>query len=81
MDFTNNLSLAGGYDAIWLLVLEDPTPLAGTPNAIDEVEAIWSSWTALSVSPLSATESIAKGIRLERLQDVPGLEDVLSKTN
>ena len=69
--------LAGGYDAIWVLVLDPP----GGPDAekpLHRVEQVWAHWKALDVSPLSATESFEKGIRLEKLEDIPGLKEVFS---
>ncbi|GJE94467.1 phosphomevalonate kinase [Phanerochaete sordida] len=63
---------AGGYDAIWVLVF-DPAGIAAEELPSRRVEAQWQSWTALSVSPLSAGESAAKGVRVEELGAVPGL--------
>ena len=64
---------AGGYDAIWLLVLQ-PRDTALSSSVISNVEKLWNSWTGMSVSPLLATESLERGARKESLQDVPGLE-------
>ncbi|EJT51109.1 hypothetical protein A1Q1_07704 [Trichosporon asahii var. asahii CBS 2479] len=41
---------AGGYDAIWLLAIDDPSSLEG-------VERVWEGWTEMSVCPLSARQS------------------------
>ncbi|KAF5321229.1 hypothetical protein D9619_001788 [Psilocybe cf. subviscida] len=68
---------AGGYDAIWLLVC-DPISCNPDQSPLERVEHIWSNYTELSVSPLSCEESLAKGIRLESLNDVPGLADVVA---
>jgi phosphomevalonate kinase len=69
-------SSAGGYDAVWVLVVDPPnTPVGDLP--LTRVENVWTSWTKLDVSPLSAAESLEKGIRLERLEDVTGLREVL----
>ncbi|KAF7967857.1 hypothetical protein HWV62_32868 [Athelia sp. TMB] len=65
---------AGGYDAIWLLVFETP---AGGASAVQRVEKVWSEYTALDVSPLSSKESVAKGARVERLEDIPGLKEIV----
>ncbi|KAF7981860.1 hypothetical protein HWV62_31411 [Athelia sp. TMB] len=65
---------AGGYDAIWLLVFETP---AGGTSAVQRVEKVWSEYTALDVSPLSSKESVAKGARVERLEDIPGLKEIV----
>ncbi|KAF9566764.1 Phosphomevalonate kinase [Agrocybe pediades] len=69
---------AGGYDAIWLLVC-DPQCCKPDQTPLDRVEHIWSNYEELSVSPLSSKESLAKGIRLELVQDIPGLADVLAQ--
>jgi phosphomevalonate kinase len=63
---------AGGYDALWLLVC-DPAGLSADDHPVTRVESVWGSWTGLDVSPLSATESVAKGCRLEDVDQVPGL--------
>ncbi|CCM01462.1 uncharacterized protein FIBRA_03516 [Fibroporia radiculosa] len=67
---------AGGYDAIWLLVL-DPLncPPAELPSS--RVERAWTNWKGLDVSPLSASESVAKGVRLEEAAQVPGLQALI----
>jgi len=67
-------SAAGGYDAIWLLVLDPPTSQA----PLEGIQKVWSSYTELDVSPLSAVESLAKGIRLESFDDVKGLQTAIS---
>lgn len=72
----NFIYLAGGYDAIWLLVLEGQSGDGKSPS--DLVQDTWSSWTELSVSPLSAVESRGGGVRLEELAAVSGLQDILN---
>lgn len=68
---------AGGYDAVWVLVLDPPD--SGTDDKpLNRVEQVWASWKGLDVSPLSATESFDQGLRLERAEDVPGLQEILS---
>lgn len=68
---------AGGYDALWLLVL-DPEVSAPEDRPLNRVERIWTSWKKLNVSPLLASESLEKGLRVERLDDVPGLSQALA---
>jgi len=63
---------AGGYDAVWLLVCE-PEECKYEPRPRERVEHVWSNYTELDVSPLSAEESMAKGVRLESIDDVEGL--------
>lgn len=63
---------AGGYDATWVLVF-DPADLAAEQLPSSRVEALWRAWPALRVSPLSAGESVAKGVRVEELGAVRGL--------
>ncbi|CAE6504039.1 unnamed protein product [Rhizoctonia solani] len=67
---------AGGYDAIWLLVLQ-PQDKALASSVMSSVEQLWQNWTGMSVSPLLATESLERGARKESIQDVPGLEATL----
>ena len=64
---------AGGYDAIWLLVC-DPVEAEPDIPPFNRVERVWSSYTALDVSPLSTTESLAGGACLEDLEAIPGLK-------
>ncbi|TBU31556.1 phosphomevalonate kinase [Dichomitus squalens] len=67
---------AGGYDALWLLVCDPPNcPREELPSA--RVERVWSTYKDLDVSPLLASESIAKGVRVEKLEEVKGLEEVV----
>ncbi|KAI0745379.1 Phosphomevalonate kinase [Earliella scabrosa] len=67
---------AGGYDAIWLLVCDPPNCAAEElPSA--RVERVWGTYKGLDVSPLLAAESAAKGVRVEKLQEVVGLEAAL----
>jgi len=68
---------AGGYDAIWLLVC-DPGNCKPAQSPLECVEHIWSNYKELSVSPLSSKESLAKGIRLESVDDIPGLATMLN---
>ena len=44
---------------------------------MQRVEKVWSEYTALDVSPLSSKESVAKGARVERLEDIPGLKEIV----
>jgi len=67
---------AGGYDAIWLLLC-DPESSKHDPMPFERIEHVWSTYSELSVSPLSATESCAKGIRLENLDKIKGLDLVM----
>ncbi|KAK7053272.1 phosphomevalonate kinase [Paramarasmius palmivorus] len=64
---------AGGYDAIWLLVC-DPTDCTPDPGPAERIDYLWSNYKGVEVSPLLATESKAKGIRLESLTQVEGLD-------
>lgn len=54
--------------------------LSALPLPVNRVESLWTSWTELSVSPLSAVESKAgQGVKLENVQEVAGLGALLSK--
>lgn len=55
------------------MLVFDPAGGADGDRPSSRVEALWAGWAALRVSPLSATESVAQGVRVERLEDVPGL--------
>lgn len=68
---------AGGYDAIWLLVC-DPPSCAPDQSPLERIEHLWSHYEKLDVSPLSAQESTAKGVRVEALDDIPGLKNAIS---
>jgi len=68
---------AGGYDAIWLLTC-DLTSCKPGQTPLQHVAPIWSNYEELSVSPLSSKESLAKGIRLESADAIPGLAVVLN---
>ena len=68
---------AGGYDAVWLLVFEPKDIADSALLPASRVEAIWSSYTKLAVSPLAAVESVAKGARLENIESIKGLKDLL----
>lgn len=72
--FCSTYTLAGGYDAVWLLVCEpvDPSP---DMWPWQRVENLWK--THETVSPLSAVESLAGGTRIEELDKIPGLSDAL----
>ncbi len=76
----SSLRTAGGYDAIWLLVC-DTTTTRPDQSPLERVENIWSGYKELSVSPLSSKESLAKGIRLEALDDIPGLSAAIAATS
>lgn len=71
---TNTRPVAGGYDAIWLLIFNPPE---GESKVIEEIENIWKEWKELNVSPLIAQESPAKGVRLENPSQIPGLAQFL----
>ncbi|KZS98342.1 Phosphomevalonate kinase [Sistotremastrum niveocremeum HHB9708] len=65
---------AGGFDAIWLLVLETAD---GTVEKA--VQTVWSTIYDMSVTPLLARESLERGVRSEDWQRIPGLGEILSR--
>jgi len=67
---------AGGYDAIWLLVFE-PLKCRADELPSSRIEHVWAHWKGLDVSPLSASESVAKGVRLEDVGAVNRLEELV----
>ncbi len=60
---------AGGYDALVLLVIDQPSVLTS-------VEGVWAGWEELSVCPLTAKQSDG-GIQSESLEGVKGLKERL----
>ncbi|EJD42763.1 phosphomevalonate kinase [Auricularia subglabra TFB-10046 SS5] len=65
---------AGGYDAIWVLVLEPPAE----PQApASRVEELWLKWKEVDVSPLLTGESVERGARVEKLDEIRGLAALL----
>jgi phosphomevalonate kinase len=69
---------AGGFDAVWLLVCEPPEDTPGIPP-LPRIERLWTSFPG--VAPLLAQESKARGVTLERIDDVPGLAAVVTQTS
>ncbi|KAF5317110.1 hypothetical protein D9611_003950 [Ephemerocybe angulata] len=67
---------AGGYDAVWLLVC-DPVTSKPDQSPTERIEYFWSQYKELSLSPLSAKESLAKGARIEALDAIPGLKEAI----
>lgn len=63
---------AGGYDAIWVLVVDLGHPPPRDP--VSTVEGVWLDWKEMNVSPLMASESAIRGLRLEDFTKVPGLQ-------
>ncbi|KAF5370682.1 hypothetical protein D9758_001804 [Tetrapyrgos nigripes] len=68
---------AGGYDAVWLLVCE-PSETQHDPLPREKIEYVWSNYKELSVSPLLAVESMAKGARMENIDEIKGLRDAIA---
>jgi phosphomevalonate kinase len=62
---------AGGYDALWVLVVDDPA-------AIASVEQVWLEWKEMSVCPLASRAEPSGGLRVvEDLKEVDGLEGAI----
>jgi hypothetical protein len=72
----NKNKKAGGFDAVWLLVCEPPEDTPGIPP-LPRVEHLWAT-SFPGVAPLLAQESKARGVTLERIDDVPGLAAVVN---
>jgi phosphomevalonate kinase len=60
---------AGGYDALWVLVLGDAPAAA--------VERTWAGWTEMRVAPLLAGEAVEAGCRVEDVSVVRGLKEAI----
>jgi phosphomevalonate kinase len=69
---------AGGYDAIWLLVFDPPKKHEKILTPVACVEILWGRRKEKDVTPLSAEESTMKGIQVEQLGEVPGLQLAIS---
>jgi hypothetical protein len=69
------ISPAGGFDAIWVLVVDLAD--SSIPSAINEVENVWLGWTEMSVSPLTAEASVDRGLRVEELEKVERLVEAI----
>ena len=69
---------AGGYDAIWLLVFDPPKKHEKILTPVACVEILWGRRKEKDVTPLSAEESTTKGIQVEQLSEVPGLQRAIS---
>lgn len=63
---------AGGYDAVYILAVDEASVVSG-------VEDVWSSWTEMSVCPLSARQSDGGLLRVNHASQVDGLEDALER--
>jgi phosphomevalonate kinase len=68
---------AGGFDAIFLLVIDRATTSTEHGQNGKKVEDLWRAWKEMDVGPLLARQS-ASGLRLEDYKTVPGLSEVLS---
>ncbi|BEJ16520.1 hypothetical protein CspHIS471_0511250 [Cutaneotrichosporon sp. HIS471] len=63
---------AGGYDAVWILVIDQ--------DAIaNSVQDVWGGWTEMSVSPLSSKQSDGGLVLVASADDVPGLKAALAR--
>ncbi|WWC64941.1 phosphomevalonate kinase [Kwoniella dejecticola CBS 10117] len=63
---------AGGFDALFLLIIDDPSVIA-------RVDGLWSSWKEMSVCPLLARQSDG-GLRVENVGEVAGLRAALTRS-
>ncbi|KAK4688307.1 hypothetical protein P7C73_g1794, partial [Tremellales sp. Uapishka_1] len=64
---------AGGFDAIFLLVIDSEEN-----TALGAIEALWQGWTEMSVCPLMARQSDG-GLQIETVEGVRGLGDALAR--
>jgi phosphomevalonate kinase len=70
---------AGGYDAIYLLVVDVDAPTEGgkASDTISQVESLWQGWKELSVCPLTSRAD-AGGLKfIEDVGSVKGLRAIL----
>jgi len=68
---------AGGYDAIWLLVCDPVEEQSTEQKPLERIEHVWGTYTLLDVSPLSSVESVEKGARIEHMEEILGLRDMV----
>lgn len=62
---------AGGYDAIVLLIVDEP-------KVITAIEKVWAEWKEMNVKPLKAGNSNG-GLRSETVDGVEGLKVALER--
>jgi phosphomevalonate kinase len=62
--------IAGGFDALFLLVID-------TPAVLEHVQDVWETWTEMSVCPLLARQSDGGLIRVD-VATVAGLQQGIS---
>lgn len=78
------MRIAGGYDAIWVLVLAPPSSSIDPPHIA--VTRMLRDWNAMSVRPLSRNAWVQGGketseeglLLIEKVDDVEGLAAVLT---
>ena len=70
--------VAGGYDAIWLLVTDVQSECPGS-TVVKKVEDLWANWKEMDVSPLGAGESRTGGARVENAEVVSSLMEALAR--
>ncbi|CDZ97430.1 phosphomevalonate kinase [Phaffia rhodozyma] len=63
---------AGGYDALWVLILDTPST-----STAQVVEKTWTEHTGLSVCPLLAHEDPMGGLQIHDVDHVTGLRECL----
>ncbi|KAG0151434.1 hypothetical protein CROQUDRAFT_651273 [Cronartium quercuum f. sp. fusiforme G11] len=75
---------AGGFDAVWVLVF---SPLDSPQIGSENVSKLWNDWTKASIRSLSKDARVEggqsdrpSGIRIENVEHVKGLTDVLNGT-
>jgi len=69
----HDLTVAGGFDAIYLLIVELPNT-----KVLERVQSFWASYTEISVSPLSCVADNGGLQHHSTLVDVAGLSETLS---
>jgi len=88
------VSIAGGYDAIWVLCLTPPTSSTSTSSGtattpLEHVETLLTSWKEMSVRPLSKNAWVKgaetgvvgseRGLVREKLESVEGLREAVER--
>lgn len=56
-------------------------PGLSTPTPAQKIDALWQSWTDMSVCPLSARAEPSGGLRVEKLEWVAGLENLVESAS
>jgi hypothetical protein len=75
LDCSSAWILAGGYDALWVLVVD--VPGLSLPSPAQKIDLLWQSWDAMSLCPLNARAEPSGGLKIETVEEIAGLESLI----